>query len=302
MSRVRVRLRRAAVLTIVVIAAWLTFGRRHTDAPASPPPLRMATFNIENYPASDRQEVGAFAAIRDTHAPLVAVQEITDPVRFRRVLRRTLGTSWSTAFVALEDRSLHAVGLAFDRRAVRLAWARTNRATVIYPGARPTLEARLYRRNSNNANNANRTRHSNNPALRVFVVHLKAGGDSTDMRTRTRQLDALAPSLAAARADGDDVYVLGDFNTTGDADRANLERISRSAGLTWASRDLPCTAYWDRDDGCRGSALDHVLTAHPPRDIFAADPCRREGCAVRDTCPTFVHDVSDHCPVVVDLR
>ena len=285
------RFRRAAVLSAVVIATWMTCGRRRaTDDSPAPPALRMATFNIENYPASDRQEQGAFAAIRDTGARVVAVQEITDPARFRRVLRRTLGSSWSTAFVALEDRSLHAVGLAFDRHTVRLAWARTDRATVTYPGARPTLEARLYRRNTRGPT----------PALRVFVVHLKAGGDSTDVRTR--QLDALAPSLAAARADGDDVYVLGDFNATGDGDRANLERLARATGLTWASRDLPCTAYWDRDDGCRGSALDHVLAAHPPRDIFAADPCRREGCAVRNTCPTFVHDVSDHCPVVVDLR
>jgi endonuclease/exonuclease/phosphatase family metal-dependent hydrolase len=287
------RLRRVATIAAVVAGTWLLFGR-HDDPPPAPPSLRMATFNIENYPASDRQEQLAFAAIRDTGARVVAVQEITDPTRFRRVLRRTLGTSWSTAFIALEDRSLHAVGLAFDRRTVRLGWARTDRATVIYPGARPTLEARLYTRNTRDARNT--------PALRVFVVHLKAGGDSTSSHTRMRQLDALAPSLAAARADGDDVYVLGDFNTTGDADRAHLARIARTTGLTWASRDLPCTAYWDRDDGCRGSALDHVLAAHPPRDIFAADPCRREGCAARDTCPTFVHDVSDHCPVVVDLR
>lgn len=280
------RTARLAVLVTTVVAAHFVSRACRRDDP--PPALRLATFNIEDYPTSDRQEAGALAAIRDSAARVVAVQEITDPARFRRALRHSLGTSWSTAFVALEDRSLHAVGLAFDRRSVRLAWSRTDRATVVYPGARPTLEARLWRR------------HSNAPAMRVFVVHLKAGGDSTELRTR--QLDALAPLLSAARADGDEVYVLGDFNATSDADRATIDRLARTTGLTWASRDLPCTAYWDRDDGCRGSALDHVLSAHPPRDIFAADPCKREGCAIRDSCPTFVHEVSDHCPVVVDLR
>jgi endonuclease/exonuclease/phosphatase (EEP) superfamily protein YafD len=118
--------------------------------------------------------------------------------------------------------------------------------------------------------------------------------------TRTRQLDALAPELAAARADGDDVYVLGDFNATGPDDRALIARIAASTGLTWASRDLPCTAYWSRADGCIGSALDHVLAPRPARDVFAADPCRRDGCALREQCPVFFHDVSDHCPVVVE--
>jgi endonuclease/exonuclease/phosphatase family metal-dependent hydrolase len=260
-------------------------GRDRSARPA----LRMATFNIENYPASDRQELGALAAIRDTGASLVAVQEIMDPPRFRRAVRSALGGSWSTAFVTLEDRSLHAVGIAFDRRVVRLGWARTNRATLTYVGARPTLEARLYARGG---------RGGGGRAMRVFVVHLKAGGDGH--LVRVRQLEALAPSLAAARADGDDVYVLGDFNATGPADRALIERVAGVVGLSWASRDLPCTAYWDRDDGCVGSALDHVLTPRPVSDIFAADPCRRDGCALRDQCPTFVHDVSDHCPVVVE--
>ncbi len=254
----------------------------------------MATFNIENYPASDRQEMGALAAIRDTGASIVAVQEIMDPPRFRRALRSALGGSWSTAFVTLEDRSLHAVGLAFDRRVVRLAWARTNRAAVTYPGAGPTLEARLFPRGGSGG----RAGVAHGRAMRVFVIHLKAGGEGN--LVRTRQLEALAPELAAARADGDDVYVLGDFNATGPADRALIERVAGAVGLSWASRDLPCTAYWDRDDGCLGSALDHVLAPRPPRDIFAADPCRRNGCALRDQCPTFVHDVSDHCPVVVE--
>ena len=43
----------------------------------------------------------ALAAIRDTGASIVAVQEIMDPPRFRRALRRALGGAWSTAFVVL---------------------------------------------------------------------------------------------------------------------------------------------------------------------------------------------------------
>ena len=281
------RFRRVVAVAAAVIAARVVCGGDGDGDADRRPPLRLATFNIEDYPASDRQETGALAAIRDTGASVVAVQEIMDPPRFRRAVRAALGASWSTAFVALEQRSLHAVGIAFDRRAARLAWARTSRATVVYPGARPTLEARLHPRGGGNA-------------MRVFVIHLKAGGEGHAVRAR--QLDALAPELARARADGDDVYVLGDFNATGPADRALVARIAGGAGLTWASRDLPCTAYWDRDDGCLGAALDHVLVPRPPRAVFAAEPCRTNGCALRDRCPAFVHDVSDHCPVVVELR
>jgi endonuclease/exonuclease/phosphatase family metal-dependent hydrolase len=95
---------------------------------------------------------------------------------------------------------------------------------------------------------------------------------------------------------------MGDFNATEPADREDLARLARATGLVWATEGLACSAFWSRDDGCPRSRLDHVLTSTAPRSVTAAGACATEGCDRQDRCPRYVHDVSDHCPVVVDLR
>lgn len=270
---------------LVMAAGVVLVGRTWCGGEEPAPPLRLATFNIEDYPKSAAQEQGAFAAIRATGAVVVAVQEIAEPERFRAAARRELGPRWDGAFAADDAGARHHVGLVYDAGAVTLDWARTDPSTAIYPGARAALEARLVGRGRR--------------PLRVFVVHLKAGGDDAHMRAR--QLAALEPSIERARAARDEVVVLGDFNATGLADREAIGALAVATELTWASHGLGCTAYWDRRDGCRGTALDHVLTPRRPAHIFAAEPCRSHGCGTRASCPTFVYEVSDHCPVVVEL-
>lgn len=271
---------------LLVAAGTALAARAWCGGRAPARPLRMATFNIESYPRTPAQERGAFAAIRATGAAVVAVQEIIEPDRFRAAARRELGVRWDAVFADDDAGALHHVGLAYDGAALTLDWARTDPATAIYPGARATLEARLLS-------------HGHRP-LRVFVIHLRAGGDGGPVRAR--QLAALEPSIERARVEGDDVVVLGDFNATGTGDREAIAGLALSTELTWASHGLGCTAYWDRRDGCHGVALDHVLTPRKPHHITVADPCHTHGCGPHDGCPTFVHEVSDHCPVVLDLR
>ncbi|MBZ0116598.1 MAG: endonuclease/exonuclease/phosphatase family protein, partial [Sandaracinaceae bacterium] len=230
---------------------------------------------------NDRQVEGAMRELRSLDASLFAVQEITDPARFEREARRALGEEWR--FVAIEE-GTHRTGVLFDGDALELEWSRMHRATRIDGRGKPTLEVRLRREAR---------------SLRVFVAHLKAGGEHAPLRRR--QMQALAPIVRDAVESGDEVMVLGDFNATGDEDRASLARFGQEASLTWASRELGCTSYWNRNDGCLGVALDHVFTAATPRDVSARGPCEREGCAMRDRCPAFHREVSDHCPVSVDF-
>jgi endonuclease/exonuclease/phosphatase family metal-dependent hydrolase len=136
-------------------------------------------------------------------------------------------------------------------------------------------------------------------ALRLFVVHLKAGGDFAHVRRE--QLRRLAPIVLAAVETYDDVVLLGDFNATGEEDRRTLAELARATRLVWASEALACTSYWNRRDGCRGVALDHVLTVRRPDDVSARGPCESVGCDPGDRCPTFHREVSDHCPVTADL-
>jgi endonuclease/exonuclease/phosphatase family metal-dependent hydrolase len=247
--------------------------------------LEIATFNIENFPKGERQIAGAFAILSEIGAPVIALQEITDPIAFEREARARLGDHYRAVWNSggPEQR----IGVLYDRDRFELAFSRTHDQTRLTPNGKPTLEVRLRRRGGARA-------------IRVFVVHLKAGGDSADLRRE--QLRQLAPIVLAGVESFDDVIVLGDFNATGDEDRAALARFARETRTNWASEDLECTSYWNRRDGCRGTALDHVFSVRAPRDIAARGPCEEIGCSPEDgRCPIFHRDVSDHCPVSISF-
>lgn len=273
---------RKKVVTAALAATslGLVLAVRGTGCDAAKPQL--ATFNIENYPRSASQEAGAFDAIRAVNSPLVAVQEITDPAGFCGAAKRRLGPSWDCAFT---DRPQQRIGIVYDKEAMELLSTTIHRETEVYDGAKPALEARLRPAGGGEV-------------LRVFALHLKARGDSAAVRAR--QLRALSPVVAAAVGSGERVAVLGDFNATGREDVENIAAFARQVSLHFASEEVPCTAYWNRNDGCLGVALDQVLTSFGA-SVHAEGPCRTEGCEMRPSCPTFHGTVSDHCPVAVDF-
>lgn len=289
--------RRRAIVAAALVAGWAVArcgGHTTHTAPRAPQPLRFATFNIENFPKDSAQVTGAFDEIAALDASFVAVQEISDPALFRATARRRLGAAWdfisidtSPADTDAEAFATHHVGVLYDRDLYRVAGV-TSHDDTRAGRHKPTLEVVLRPR-------------ADAPDVRVFVVHLKSGGDHRDVRAR--QLAGLGQLLRRTRADHprDRVVVLGDFNATDDGDRADIAAVAAGAGLTWATEPLACTAFWDRDDGCETSRLDHVLTWAPPADVHATGGCATHGCARRDSCPLYADAVSDHCPVVVTI-
>lgn len=268
----------AAAVIAVIVCALFVWGLFQTFRPASG--SRFATFNIENYPKSASQVEGAFHAIRALDADAIGLQEITDPTGFDRAAKERLGTRWSTVF---SDHPEQRVGVLYDGATFSVVDSTMHRETEVYDGAKPALEVRL--------------RRASGRVTRMFVVHLKARGDGGAVRKR--QLDALAPVVRAARATGDDVIVVGDFNATGPDDVVAIRAFARASELDVATEEVECTSYWNRSDGCLGQPLDHMLTSWSA-DASAEGACRTHGCAMRPECPSFHRDVSDHCPVVVD--
>ena len=269
---------------LLLLIALVALDRCVCGGEPSPATLRLGTFNIENYPKSERQVQGAFDAIGSLGALAIGVQEITEPESFARSARHHLGDAWR--FVYPETSPLQRVGVLFDGRRLELLSTQTHQEVAVYRGAKPAFEARLRSRSG--------------VILRVIVVHLKAGGDFHDVRRR--QLVALSSVAARAKRSGEQVVLLGDFNATSPQDRREIARLARTADLSWASEPLDCTSYWNRRDGCMGTALDHVLTASPAEDVTARGPCESIGCNPGRRCPTFHEEVSDHCPVSVDVR
>jgi endonuclease/exonuclease/phosphatase family metal-dependent hydrolase len=265
---------------VIVVAVLFLAVRFCGGEDEQPVPLQIVTFNIENFPKSTKQIAGAFEEIKRLDAPIVAVQEITNSEVFISAAQRRLGPSWH--FESIETGSVldHRLGVLFDTRRVTYVKTRVHDDTRLEGQQKPVLDVEL----------VHEGRH-----LRVLVVHLKAGGENHPVRRR--QYAALKRVIARVKKDAMPIVLLGDFNATGDADREDLARVE----LTWLTQPLECSAFWSRDDGCPRSRLDHVLSTQPALEVRAAGGCAESGCAWQHSCPVYAQDVSDHCPVLVEI-
>lgn len=263
----------------VGICAVLAFAaaRRCEVARDRDAPVRLATFNIEDFPRDRAQVDGAFALLASLGAQVIALEEIHDGDAAADAAARWLGPGWRFASAGSTN------GVLYDGDAFALDAAIAHRDTVIDGRGKPTTEVVL------------RPRGGGAP-LHVFVVHLKSGTDGRPLRAR--QLAGLARLLARTRAPR--TVVLGDFNATEDADRDDLAALARASHLAWATEGLGCTAFWRRDDGCPTSRLDHAFTWRAPDEVRARGACD-DGCVARDRCPAYRDLVSDHCPVTITV-
>lgn len=283
----------AAVASAALAVAWSAARGARPAAPQPAAPLRFATFNIEHFPeGGDRQVEGAFDEIVGLDAAFVAVEEITDAPRFAAAATRRLGPAWRfvhSGAVAGGDAEAafptHHVGVLFDGARFAEVDARNHPETAFGGKGKAVLDVLLRPRDGG-------------ALVRVLVVHLKSGSDGRDLRRR--QLRGLARVLRGLPRDGARVVVLGDFNATEPSDRDQIAAVAAAAGLTWATEPLACSAFWDRDDGCPTSRLDHALTWAPPSTLEARGACA-QGCERRDSCPLWSHEVSDHCPVLLQI-
>lgn len=274
----------SAVVAVLLVVSFT--GRRSADTRGA---WSIGTFNIEFFPKHSDQIDSAFDLIAQLGVEALAVQEITDPDVFSSNARARLGESWefvhSTAPADVERPALR-VGVLYDAGVFRLRRVREWNETRVVPRSPPTLEVRL-------------TRKSDGRDLRLFVIHLKATTEGRPIRRR--QYAALHRILGAELEPGDHVVVMGDFNATEPGDRDDLRALADATGLSWATRELLCSAFWDRSDSCPTSRLDHVLSSRPPRAVEARGACQTHGCDTRDSCPVYRHTTSDHCPVVVSF-
>lgn len=273
--------RRWLAFAIIALGLIALRGRCRDDRP----PLRFATWNIEDFPKGPQQIARAFEEIATLDASFIAVQEITEPDVFAREAGRRLGDDWAFAtgdtrpYAQLE----HHLGVLFDRRRWTLLSITTHDDTRA-GRQKPALEVRLAPTGGGDP-------------LRIIVVHFKSGGEAEAIRAR--QLEGLQALLQRVRASGERVVVLGDFNATGEPDRRRIAAVAAATSMTWATEGLACSAFWRRAEDCPRSRLDHILMWEAPRSVTAKGECERSGCDDSDRCPLYARDVSDHCPVVI---
>jgi endonuclease/exonuclease/phosphatase family metal-dependent hydrolase len=230
----------------------------------------------------------AFALIEELEASAIGLQEITDPELFAREASSRLGKSWKFVHqevVASTERPKLHIGVLYDASFFRLERATSRKETRIDERTQPTLEVRLRERASGKA-------------VTMLVIHFKALPEGRERRQR--QFAGLLSILQDVQSQSNRVVVMGDFNATEAGDRTDLQNLGKLSGMVWATEHLPCSAFWERQDDCPTSRLDHVLTWTQPADVSARGGCE-DGCDLRDACPLYHRVVSDHCPVLVEM-
>ncbi len=290
--------------------------------PAATGVVRVAVWNLRNFPLDERPEDPDLGysrrsnicdvedVLRGLDADVLVLAEVNDTRRFPPILRRAGDEErdWRIAFAPRGGRFGQKTAVAWDDRVLELtAEPVTLDGLEVSDGARPGVAVRLASRAA---------------AFDATVVSVHLESTPRAWPRRKHQVEALTDAVRelVSRFGDEDVLVAGDFNTSGweggtpQRELQRVDRILRRAGLSRLTNGTGCTAYWE---GLRGGdgVFERTLTDHVfvrGRAFVAATPatswlhCARLGCAERlisrpgEEDATFF-DVSDHCPVVVDV-
>jgi len=283
--RVRWRLSLGLCMALAVfIAGTWNAGSSKPDAVSA---TRFASFNIEFFPKDQRQVHESFALIGELGASAVGLQEITDTDRFSLEAKRRLGDSWEFVFeapaAAHTKPTLH-IGVLYNTEVFQLERVRTRKETQIDERTQATLQVELLQRRSGKS-------------VTMLVVHFKAMPEGRQQRVQ-QYAGRIVEDLQSR---GHNLVIMGDFNATDEADRASLKSLSDAAGLVWATEQLPCSAFWERAEDCPTSRLDHILSWKAPAEVVAKGGCEL-GCDTQNSCPLYRREVSDHCPVLLEMN
>jgi hypothetical protein len=325
----------AGFIAAILVVVWLALNLRSrlrcagfpgpgvtaSELPAAPAPgeLRVAHFNLRNFPLDEREQTPDLGFSRRTNicdmeaalaglgAGVLGFNEVCDTRRFPPILRRAGGgRPMRILFSRDGGTGGQHLAVAWDGDAFELVEGPVEIDDVmVKPGLRPALAVRL--------------RSIVEPGLdfTVVEVHLDAGLDDLDHRlAQVRALAAWVDRWVETTGDPD-VILQGDFNTMGShrVDAADellqVDETLAAVGFTRLENATGCTEYWEgpggRDGVFRASLLDHQYL----RGLRAAAPAESWLHCERLRCRDLVSrtgeedgtfwDVSDHCPVTFEV-
>ena len=154
--------------------------------------------------------------------------------------------------------------------------------------------------------------------LHLVSVHFKSGPDHRSYDLRKRSLEAVPEACAELqdRATDLDTLVIGDFNTMGcrkcrptrTMPQELVEFELRASQLSVPFRRLPsapaCSEYYRGHPGLLDLAWLTESTQEKVRQVQISGYCAELGCekVPRDKLPVAYTQLSDHCPLIVDLE
>ncbi len=297
-------------------------GVTPAELPAGPPvdgTVRIAHFNLRNYPLDERPQTADLGYSRRTNicdmqdalagldAQVLGFVEVCDTRRFPPILRRAGGgRPMRILFSRRGGRGGQHLAIAWDGDAFELVEGPIEiDSVVVKPGLRPALAVRL--------------KSKTEPDLDFTMVEVHLDSGREDLEHRLEQIRILGEWIGewVVRSGDRDLILQGDFNTMGGhrvspaAELRRVDEILAGAGLQRLDNATGCSQYWEGPGGADGvfqsSLLDHVFVGGldvtgPARSWLQ---CERLQCGDLVSRPgeedgTFF-DVSDHCPVTFEV-
>jgi endonuclease/exonuclease/phosphatase family metal-dependent hydrolase len=277
---------------------------------------RLASFNVRWFPDgnvdthADGTDIEWLACVMlHLDASVVAVQEFREgDAKSRSVstllsaLGRLGGGSWDAAFDGCPGNRQH-VGFIFNKQ--RVTAEGYMRLDSLNPkgGCEGLLRPGF----------AGYFRFTGGPDLHVVSVHLKSGTQAKDRSLRTETWRGLGRAYATLqeRFKDSDVVILGDLNTMGGPgtsaaeELAELDQTLSRQTPTW--RRVNASAPCSQISRGRGALLDHVVVTQSAQELSpstvtqVAGLCRELGCRRIDKELPALAQLSDHCPLSVEL-
>ena len=275
---------------------------------STPPPVRLATFNIEMFPHGQTALVRVAEALAEADADIVALQEI----RSAAALSITLAIAsahtdrrWTAVLARCTGQVALATGLVYDAARWRPVVVRE------YPELLP-IDPGDDRCPTTELSGMFAVFDDGDTRLGVLSVHFRPFPTGFEQRqVQWRRALTIASDVEAEF--GVPGAVLGDTNSTGwqrtqpSAERTFIHAVTAEFGFAIATADVPCSEYWR--PGGEGdylpSMLDHVVTRGGAwSNANVLGHCARMACGVTapHTMDADYFAVSDHCPVVVEGR
>ena len=289
--------------------------------------LRLATWNIRWFPdgkksrkddASKSLDIAWLTcALAWLNVDLIAVQEIMNkPAADKQLevivngLNAALGGDWRVSMQSCGYRDAQRVGFLWDENRVTLSDIRS----LWHFNAKATSPDDPCEGGRRRPGHYARVEASGGGAdFHVISVHLKSGASKNDQDSRQTALSRIPEATAQLSQNDADIIILGDFNTMGHGgDRSAEEEIAElqeRLGIQtppWRHVQLKpaCTEYYKG----KGVWLDHVVATSAMTEIAdgaakVTGYCAAAECSPlpRDRMPRAYLELSDHCPIVVNL-
>lgn len=255
--------------------------------PADREPLRIVTWNIENFPSSPTTAERVASLVPQIEADVVGVEEIKDVEAFVALIQSMPGYDGTYANPPGQDTT---VGLIVRSARVRMAEEEVLFRANSYVFPRPPLAVQLEALGEGGRVDFDFT---------IVVVHLKAQLDA-ESQSRRREACGMLDAWVSERlaADGEhDIVLVGDWNDeVTDTGANNVFQVFLDQPEQYTVLTLPEARNGQFTYIPFQSFIDHVIVTADALDDYGQGTT--EVLELERTVPNYAATVSDHRPVL----